>query len=48
MPLTKPEVGEDLPVFIQRCMSDKLMNKEYPNKQQRLAVCYTQWKNTTK
>lgn len=48
MPLPKPEVGEDQAEFIQRCMSTKTMKNEYPRQDQRLAVCYTQWKEATK
>lgn len=48
MPIPKPEVGESQAEFLQRCMSSKVMDQEFPNKKQRLAVCYTEWKNTTK
>lgn len=45
MPLPKPKANENQKEFIQRCMSDSTMNSEYPRQDQRLAVCYTQWKN---
>ena len=48
MPLPKPKIGEDQAGFIQRCMSTKTMIEEYPRQDQRLAVCYTQWKEGTK
>lgn len=48
MPIPKPQVGESQPEYIQRCMSSSKMMEEYPRKDQRLAVCYTEWKNTTK
>jgi hypothetical protein len=31
--------------FIGRCMGDKKTINEFPDEQQRLAVCYSQWKN---
>jgi len=39
MPLPKPLKTEKQNEFIQRCMTDNVMVKEYPNKNQRLAVC---------
>jgi hypothetical protein len=45
MPLPTPKAKEDQKDFINRCVTDDTMLKEYPRKDQRLAVCYTQWKN---
>ena len=39
MPLPKPSKSEKQSEFIQRCMTDDVMVKEYPNKNQRLAIC---------
>lgn len=45
MPLPKPKGSEDQKEFMKRCMVDETMKKEYKNEQQRLAVCYTQWRD---
>jgi hypothetical protein len=42
MPLPKPRKNEDKDVFMKRCMSDDVMKKEFPDKDQRLAICYKQ------
>ena len=42
MPLPKRKENEKRDIFINRCMSDKTMNKEYPKREQRFAVCNTQ------
>lgn len=42
MPIPKPKKGEDKDSFISRCMSDDTMQKEYPDKEQRMAVCISQ------
>lgn len=39
MPIPTPKFGEENVDFIDRCMSDEVMKKEYPNEKQRLAVC---------
>jgi hypothetical protein len=44
MPIPKPNTGEKQDDFIARCMSNGLMNEEYPDNKQRAAICYTQWK----
>jgi hypothetical protein len=43
MPLPKPKNKEKKDEFIQRCMTNAVMEKEYPDNDQRLAVCNTQW-----
>ncbi len=45
MPIPKPTKGEDKNTFIDRCMGDDVMKKEYPDNDQRLAICETEWKN---
>jgi hypothetical protein len=45
MPIPKPTPKEDQKSFMQRCTSDDVMVKEYPNKQQRIAVCFVQWRD---
>lgn len=45
MPLPKPNPTESQKEFIAKCMLNPTMNNEFPNKDQRLAVCYQQWKN---
>lgn len=44
MPLPKPKSGEKQKEFIQRCVTDNTMTKEFPQTDQRVAVCYQQWK----
>ncbi len=48
MPIPKPKFRESHQNFIQRCLADDIMNKEYPNVDQRLAVCAIQWRNENK
>jgi hypothetical protein len=42
VPIPKPEKNEDKQKFTSRCMSNETMKKEYPNAQQRIAVCLGQ------
>lgn len=42
MPIPSPKSDEPSKVFISRCVSNKIMIKEYPDKKQRLAICYSQ------
>ena len=44
MPLPRRTPTETRDKFIERCMSDKTMVKEYPDKTQRLAICAVQWR----
>jgi len=44
MPLPQRKPTETRDKFMQRCMSDKVMVNEYPDKKQRLAICAVQWK----
>lgn len=43
MPLVKPNVGESREDFISRCMGDDKVISEFPNSNQRIAVCNTQF-----
>jgi hypothetical protein len=40
MPIPKPKPGENDATFLSRCVLDDTMRWEYPNRNQRLAVCY--------
>ncbi len=44
MPLPKPRQDENQQSFISRCLSSDVMKDEYPDEDQRTAVCYTQWR----
>ncbi len=44
MPLPHPTGKEEKEHFISRCMSDSVMNKEFPDQKQRSGVCYRIWK----
>lgn len=44
MPIPTPKKNEKQNEFIQRCMSNNVMVKEYPNVSQRLAVCAVQFR----
>lgn len=39
---TKKE-GEKRDEFISRCMSDEQMKKEFKDREQRIAVCFSYW-----
>ncbi len=41
MPMPMPDKGEDEAKFVGRCMSDEMMNKDYGDNKQRLAVCHS-------
>jgi len=43
MPLPKPSLGEDRDDFIGRCMSDDKVVQEFPDSDQRVAVCNSQF-----
>jgi phage head maturation protease len=47
MPIPKPRSDEDQDEFIGRCMSDETMQSEYPDQEQRAAVCFSQWRGKT-
>lgn len=43
MPLPEPKENETEKEFTDRCMSDKVMKKEFKKNKQRYAVCMKQW-----
>ena len=44
MPVLKPKNKENEDEFIQRCMNDETMKKEFSNSRQRAAICYDTWR----
>jgi hypothetical protein len=46
MPIPNPKQNEDKDKFVQRCMSNETMKKEYPSSKQRIAVCLSQTRKT--
>lgn len=42
MPIPSKKPDEDKQKFVSRCMSDEVMKKEYPDAQQRVAICLGQ------
>lgn len=45
MPIPKKRKGENNAKFIARCMGDSVMNKDYPDQKQRVAICMQQAKS---
>jgi HK97 family phage prohead protease len=43
MPMPTPKDGESKQDFLDRCMGDETMNEDYPDNDQRYAVCLSQW-----
>lgn len=43
MPMPKPKDGESKDDFLSRCMGSDMMNDDYPDNDQRYAVCNTLW-----
>lgn len=43
MPLPTPTSDESKSAFIARCMSDAKVQSEFPDTQQRIAVCIVQY-----
>jgi len=43
VPLPEPTEAEDRNAFLNRCMRDDAMRDEYPDTDQRFAVCQSQW-----
>ncbi len=48
MPLPTPNKNEKRNDFIARCVSSPIMQSEYKDNHQRLAICYTQWTRSKK
>ena len=46
MPIPTPNKDEDGKKFISRCMNDEIMKKDYPENQQRIAICLGQTKKS--
>jgi hypothetical protein len=44
MPIPMPHTGEKQDEFISRCMGDSVMQKDYTDVNQRLAVCHSAWR----
>ena len=44
MPIPKKDKKEDKGKFLERCMGDNVMKKEFPNNKQRYAVCNSKLK----
>lgn len=48
MPLPKPKDDENQDEWIERCMSNDAMKEEFPDNDQRLAVCFQKWRDKDK
>jgi len=48
MPIPEPRKDEYQKDFIERCMGNSVMMKEYPDNKQRAAICYRQWRESKK
>jgi hypothetical protein len=44
MPLPTPKKNQEEDSFMQDCMGDSTMNKDFKDQKQRVAVCYSQYK----
>lgn len=44
MPLPIPKPGETEKKFVDRCMANPTTNDDFPEVQQRFAVCMSQWR----
>lgn len=48
MPLPKPKPDEERDAFLERCMGNPTMNRDYPDNKQRYRVCNEQWRDAKK
>jgi len=48
MPLPTPEKNQEQDSFMQDCMGDPAMNKDFKDQKQRAAVCYRQYSERKK
>lgn len=48
MPLPTPKEDEEKDEFVSRCIENDVMNDEFPNLTQRIAVCVSRWDNKDK
>jgi hypothetical protein len=46
MPIPKRKKDEKKDAFVSRCMGDEVMKKDYPNNQQRIAICLGQTRSS--
>ena len=46
MPLITPSSGESQDDFINRCMSNDTMQSEFPEQDQRVAICFDTWRDS--
>ncbi len=43
--MPEPKANESKNAFISRFMSNEQMQKEYPDRDQRVAIAYTKWRS---
>ncbi len=48
MPIPSPKSGESEDGFVSRCMGNKSMKSDFPDRDQRLAVCVDSFRDNTK
>lgn len=48
MPLPKVNSNESEKEFVSRCVTDSVMNREFPDNKKRIAVCYNIYKRKKK
>ena len=48
MPLPHPHKGQSETDFVSMCVGSDIMNKEFPNQKQRIATCYSLYKQAKK
>lgn len=48
MPLPEPKADETQQEFVSRCMENPTAKSDFPNANQRVAVCYAQYENVKK
>lgn len=44
MPIPSPDKDEQRDAFVSRCMADPVMRREFPEADQRAAVCHGAWR----
>tara|TARA_R110001592_G_scaffold269221_2_gene535563 strand:+ start:469 stop:663 length:195 start_codon:yes stop_codon:yes gene_type:complete len=47
MPLPSPKKSQSEKKFVSSCMASSVMNNEYKDPKQRLAVCYSQYQKSS-
>ena len=48
MPLPTPNSGETQSAFVSRCVGSDVVQRDFKDNKQRVAVCYSQWRKTKK